>query len=126
MSSRKNIADNDLFKKFSLSFKDSELETIFLSIYFENTVKISKKCLIFDILIFVLLFIASTIFLQFFESDFICLISVNDELSTKDIYGKIITQTKQENYVIRFTSVPPEISSFFHAFRLHALNESSK
>jgi len=54
------------------------------------------------------------------------LISAGDELNTKDIYGKIIDRTDQGNYLIRFTSIPPEISSFFHAFRLHAIKEGSK
>ena len=53
----------------------------------------------------------------------ISLTSAGDELSTKDIYGKIIDKTDQDTYLIRFTSVPPEISSFFHAFRLHALKD---
>jgi hypothetical protein len=37
--------------------------------------------------------------------------------------GKIISKTGQDNYLIRFTSVPPEISSFFQAIRLHASKE---
>jgi len=48
------------------------------------------------------------------------LINVGDELRSKDIYGKIIDQSGEDNFVIRFTSVPPEISSYFHAYRNHA------
>lgn len=47
------------------------------------------------------------------------LINVGNELSTKDIYGKVIDPSGQDNYLIRFTSVPPEISAFFHAYRNH-------
>lgn len=54
----------------------------------------------------------------------ICLISFKDEINTKDIYGKIIDHTESGNYVIRFTAVPPEISSYFHAFRIHALKHN--
>ena len=54
------------------------------------------------------------------------LISIEDELRSKDIYGKIIDQTGKDNFVIRFTSVPPEISSYFHAYRNHASKESNQ
>jgi len=46
------------------------------------------------------------------------LVNVGDELSTKDIYGKVIDQSGKDSCTIRFTSVPPEISAFFHAYRL--------
>jgi len=51
------------------------------------------------------------------------LTSAGDKLSSKDIYGKVIDQSKQGNYVIRYTSVPPEISSYFHAYQQHASKE---
>jgi adenylate cyclase len=51
------------------------------------------------------------------------LVRAGDRRGTKDIYGKIISKTGQDNYLTRFTSVPPEVGSFFKAFRLHALIE---
>jgi adenylate cyclase len=48
------------------------------------------------------------------------LIDVEDELMSKDFYGKIISQSGRGHCMIRFTSVPPEISSYFHAYRHHA------
>ena len=52
------------------------------------------------------------------------LINVGGELNSKDIYGKIIDQSGQDSCTIRFTSVPPEISSYFHAYRNHASKET--
>ena len=51
------------------------------------------------------------------------LLDVEDELRSKDFYGKLIEQSGDRKYVIRFTSIPPEISSYFHAFRKHGLLE---
>lgn len=53
------------------------------------------------------------------------LIDVEDELMSKDFYGKIIDQSEQDAFTIHFTSVPPEINSYFHAYRHHALKKSS-
>jgi class 3 adenylate cyclase len=48
------------------------------------------------------------------------LLNVEDDLVTKDFYGKVIEQSDGDTFMIRFTSVPPEINSFFQAFRLVA------
>jgi class 3 adenylate cyclase/CHASE3 domain sensor protein len=47
---------------------------------------------------------------------------VDDELAAKDFYGKVIEQsgTQDDTYLVRFTSVPPEISSYFQALRQYA------
>ncbi len=48
------------------------------------------------------------------------LIEVEDELMSKNFYGKKIDQSKENHSIIRFTSIPPEINSYFHAYRHHA------
>jgi class 3 adenylate cyclase/CHASE3 domain sensor protein len=47
---------------------------------------------------------------------------VDDELAAKDFYGKVIEQsgTQDDTYLVRFTAVPPEISSYFQALRQYA------
>ena len=39
------------------------------------------------------------------------LVGVKDELISKDFYGKVIKQADKNRYMIRFTSVPPEVSA---------------
>lgn len=51
------------------------------------------------------------------------LVETEAELMSKDFYGKIINHSGKNRYVMRFTSVPPEISSYFHAFRMHVSEE---
>jgi adenylate cyclase len=43
--------------------------------------------------------------------------NVTEELATKDFYGKIIDLEgeRAENQIVRFTSVPPEVDSYFQA-----------
>jgi adenylate cyclase len=50
------------------------------------------------------------------------LTNVYEELSTKDFYGKVIEQSGngEHNYLIRFTSLPLEIVSYFLAHQQHA------
>ena len=50
------------------------------------------------------------------------LTDVYDELSVKDFYGKVIEQSGngEHNYLIRFTSLPLEIVSYFLAHQQHA------
>jgi len=47
---------------------------------------------------------------------------VNEKLSARNFYGKVIKRSgeKEKNHVVYFTSVPPEVDSYFHAFRQHA------
>jgi hypothetical protein len=47
---------------------------------------------------------------------------VYEELSIKDFYGKVIEQAgnSEHNYLIRFTSLPLEIVSYFLAHQQHA------
>ena len=48
---------------------------------------------------------------------------VDEVLATKDFYGKVIERSGEKHqylYVVRFTSVPPEISAYFQAHRLYA------
>jgi hypothetical protein len=42
---------------------------------------------------------------------------VYEELTTKDFYGKVTAQTLKDenNYLIRFTSLPPEVTAYFQA-----------
>ena len=47
---------------------------------------------------------------------------VDEKLSARDFYGKVIKRSgdKEQNHLVYFTSVPPEVDSYFHAFRQHA------
>ena len=47
---------------------------------------------------------------------------VSDDLSQKDFFGKIIKDSakSKRNHILRFTSVPPEISSYFQALCKYA------
>jgi adenylate cyclase len=48
---------------------------------------------------------------------------VDENLSVRDFYGKVIkrSEEKEQNHVIRFTSVPPEVDAYFQSHRQHAL-----
>jgi adenylate cyclase len=47
---------------------------------------------------------------------------VDEGLAAKDFYGKVIEQFGKQgnNYLVRFTAVPPEISAYFQALRQYA------
>jgi len=47
---------------------------------------------------------------------------VDEELASKDFYGKVIEQSRKQanTYLVRFTAVPPEISAYFQALRQYA------
>ena len=47
---------------------------------------------------------------------------VEEELSSKNFYGKVIhcSGDKGMIHMVRFTAVPPEIGSYFQAFRQHS------
>jgi hypothetical protein len=47
---------------------------------------------------------------------------VYEELTTKDFYGKVTAQTLKDenNYLIRFTSLPPEVTAYFQAHQKYA------
>ena len=47
---------------------------------------------------------------------------VDENLSARDFYGKVIEHSKGngQTHIVRFTSVPPEVDSYFQAFRQHA------
>jgi len=49
------------------------------------------------------------------------LVDVDEKLSASDFYGKVIecSGKKGQRHVVHFTSVPPEVDSYFHAFRQH-------
>ena len=50
------------------------------------------------------------------------LVDVGEKLSGRDFYGKVIERLgkKGPTQLIRFTAVPPEVASYFLAFRKHA------
>jgi adenylate cyclase len=50
---------------------------------------------------------------------------VYEELSVKDFYGKVTDQSKKDgySYMIRFTSVPPEVVSYFLAHQEYATKQ---
>jgi adenylate cyclase len=56
------------------------------------------------------------------------LIDVYEELTTKDFYGKVTAQTlKDENkYLVRFTSLPPEVTAYFQAHQKYAQMSDDK
>ena len=47
---------------------------------------------------------------------------VYEELTIKDFYGKVTAQTLKDenNYLIRFTSLPPEVTAYFQAHQKYA------
>ncbi|MBU4563178.1 MAG: adenylate/guanylate cyclase domain-containing protein [Desulfarculus sp.] len=47
---------------------------------------------------------------------------VDEDLKTKDFYGKIIDQPNgdKNRYLMRFTALPPEIKAYFHSHRQHS------
>lgn len=49
--------------------------------------------------------------------------NLDEKLNTHNFYGKVISSSKGNglNHIIRFTSIPPEIDAYFHAFRQHAI-----
>jgi len=50
------------------------------------------------------------------------LADVEEELSVKNFYGKVIERSGEKglSHIFRLTAVPPEIDSYFHAFQRHA------
>jgi len=49
------------------------------------------------------------------------LLDVDEDLGTKDFYGKVIKPSKGSGYIhsVRFTAIRPEISSYFQSHRQH-------
>jgi len=52
---------------------------------------------------------------------------VYEELAVKDFYGKVMERIEENrnSYLIRFTSVPPEVVSYFQAHQQHAVKPSA-
>lgn len=52
---------------------------------------------------------------------------VYEELAVKDFYAKVIERSGKDghSYLVRFTSVPPEIVSYFQAHQQHAVKPSA-
>jgi class 3 adenylate cyclase/HAMP domain-containing protein len=53
--------------------------------------------------------------------------NVYEELTVKDFYGKVMERLREKgnNYLVRFTSVPPEVVSYFQAHQQHAVMPSA-
>jgi class 3 adenylate cyclase len=53
------------------------------------------------------------------------LMDVEQELASKDFYGKVIEETAQKDrsHVVRFTSLPAEVRSYFQAHRQYATDK---
>lgn len=47
---------------------------------------------------------------------------VDEKLKAHDFYGKVVSFSGENEltHMVRFTSVPPEVDAYFHAFRQHA------
>jgi adenylate cyclase len=52
---------------------------------------------------------------------------VYEELAVKDFYAKVIERSGKDghSYLVRFTSVPPEVVSYFQAHQQHAVKPSA-
>jgi len=52
---------------------------------------------------------------------------VYEELAVKDFYGKVMERLEKNghNYFVQFTSVPPEVVSYFQAHQQHAVKPSA-
>jgi hypothetical protein len=50
------------------------------------------------------------------------LMDVYKELSIKDFYGKVTAKILKDenNYLVRFTSLPPEVTAYFQAHQKYA------
>jgi len=48
--------------------------------------------------------------------------NIDERLKVHDFYGKVISSLEENGltHIVHFTSVPPEIDAYFHAFRQHA------
>jgi len=55
------------------------------------------------------------------------LVDVDEQLSTRDFYGKIVEHTEEQRTPqwVRFTAVPPEIDAYFQALRQYATKSST-
>jgi len=53
---------------------------------------------------------------------------VDEKLSTRDFYGKAIrlSEANTQTYVVRFTSVPPEVDGYLQALRKHAVKPGER
>jgi class 3 adenylate cyclase/HAMP domain-containing protein len=53
--------------------------------------------------------------------------NVYEELAVKDFYGKVMERLGENGngYLVRFTSVPPEVASYFQAHQQHAVKPSA-
>jgi adenylate cyclase len=53
--------------------------------------------------------------------------NVYEELTVKDFYGKVMDRLGENryNYLVRFTSIPPEVVSYFQAHQQHAVKPSA-
>jgi len=49
------------------------------------------------------------------------LLDVDEDLGTKDFYGKVIKESTDSGYIhsVRFTAIRPEVSSYFQSHRQH-------
>jgi len=47
---------------------------------------------------------------------------VDEKLSARDFYGKVVKRPSgtEQNYLVRFTSIPPEVDAYFQAHRQYA------
>ena len=52
---------------------------------------------------------------------------VYEELAVKDFYGKVMERSRENghSYLVRFTSVPPEVVSYFQAHQQHAVKSAA-
>jgi len=55
------------------------------------------------------------------------LVDVDEKLSTRDFYGKVVKQAEEQMtpQLVRFTAVPPEIDTYFQALRQYATKPST-
>lgn len=49
------------------------------------------------------------------------LLDVDEDLGTKDFYGKVIKESTDSGYIhsVRFTAIRPEVNSYFQSHRQH-------
>jgi hypothetical protein len=53
---------------------------------------------------------------------------VDEKLSTRDFYGKVIERLEEINHthVVYFTSIPPEVDAYFQSHRQHAAKSAGR
>jgi hypothetical protein len=54
------------------------------------------------------------------------IVDVNEKLSNKHFYGKVLQELGNNKFLVRFTMLPPEIDACFQALRGHVVKPEQR